>query len=62
MRTDFIGTNDQWVTRQERIGIMVFDGKIPEQEAINFCNERPVLYGYQKKGDSHGKSRTGINR
>lgn len=52
MRENFLGSPDQWEARAERMAIMMFDGKVPEIEAEEFCNSNPSQYGkiIQKQG------------
>lgn len=52
MKENFLGSPDQRESRAERMAIMIFDGKVPEKEAEEFCNSNPSQYGkiIQKQG------------
>lgn len=41
-------TDDQKESREERIAIMMFDGKQTREAAEKYCDEFPWLYGFRE--------------
>ncbi|MFZ4563635.1 MAG: hypothetical protein ACOYNU_09685 [Bacteroidales bacterium] len=52
MKENFLGNQDQWENRIERLAYMVQDGDVTVEQAESFMNSKPVLYGkmVQKQG------------